>query len=274
MTSHSRVEPIVRYLILCVFSVVTVGPLVVVAITAFYKPGTPISGVSLPHSLNWGTFRSAWDSGAFAAAFRSSGLVAFAVVALVTLGSISAGYAFGTMNFRGRKPLFYLFLAGIVLPYVVMIVPIYFEFQDFHLVDSYWGLILPETGLYLAFGVFWMQAYFASVPRSLIEAARIDGASSFRILWQILVPLGKPVILTLMMLTFLSSWNEYLVPLVMSGNGDIQTVSLGLASFQGQHLTDQPSLAAASIIVAGPAVAVYALTQRSFFRGLLQGAVK
>ena len=273
MTARRR-EAAVRYFILTVFSVVTIGPLLVVGLTAFYKPGSPITGVALPHQLNWGTFRAAWDSGAFAAAFRSSGLIAFAVVTLVTLGSISAGYAFGTMEFRGRKPLFYLFLAGIVLPYVVMIVPIYLEFQSFHLVDSYWGLILPETGLYLAFGVFWMQAYFASVPRALIEAARIDGASSFRILWQILVPLGKPVILTLMMLTFLSSWNEYLVPLVMSGNGSIQTVSLSLASFQGQHLTDQPSLAAASLIVAGPPVLVYAFTQRAFFRGLLQGAIK
>jgi ABC-type glycerol-3-phosphate transport system permease component len=94
------------------------------------------------------------------------------------------------------------------------------------------------------------------------------------VLVQILLPIARPVIATLMMLTVLSSWNEYLVPLILDGDGRIQTVSLGLASFQGQHLTDVPSLSAAAIIVALPAVMIYLITQRSFFRGLLQGAIK
>jgi raffinose/stachyose/melibiose transport system permease protein len=178
------------------------------------------------------------------------------------------------MRFPGHRVLFYVFLSGMVVPYVVLVVPIYIEFQNTHLLDSYWGVILAESGLYLPFGVFWMHAFFTSVPRSLIESGHLDGASSLRVLVQILLPIGRPVIATLMMLTFLSSWNEYLVPLILAGDGRIQTVSLGLASFQGQHLTDVPSLSAAAIIVALPAVMIYLITQRSFFRGLLQGAVK
>jgi raffinose/stachyose/melibiose transport system permease protein len=165
-------------------------------------------------------------------------------------------------------------MAGIVTPYVALVVPMYFEFEQLGLLGGYWAFILPETGLYLGFGVFWMYTAFGAVPESLVEAAVLDGASSLQVLVRVLLPLLRPSLITLMMLTFLSSWNEYLVPLVMGGSGEKTTVSLGLASFQGQHLTDVPSLAAGSLLVAGPALGVYVLTQRTFFRGLLEGATK
>ncbi len=263
-----------KYVFLAVASLITLAPLVVVALTSFLKPGQPVSGVALPSHLNWATFSYAWSSGQFSTAFRTSAIIAIVVVLTVTAFSISSGYALGTMRFRGRKAVLYLFLAGIVVPYVALILPIYFQFQQLHILGSIWALILPECGLYLGFGVFWMHAFFASVPRSLIEAARIDGASSLRILTRVLLPIARPAVTTLMTLTFLSSWNEYLVPLVLGTGGHAETVSLGLASFQGQHLTDVPSLAAASLIVAGPAVLLYLLTQRTFFRGLLEGAIK
>jgi raffinose/stachyose/melibiose transport system permease protein len=272
MTTRSLAP--LRYGFLAFLSLVTIAPLLVVAVTAFNPPTTPVAGFQWPKQFTLESFANAWVAGDFGAAFGSGGLVTVAVVLIVTAGSISAGYAFGTMRFPGSRLLYYVFLIGIVTPYVVLVVPIYLEFQSLGLLGTHWGLILPEAGMYLGFGVFWMQAFFASIPRSLIEAARLDGASSFRILIEILLPLARPAITTLMMLTFLSSWNEYLVPLVMAGYGNIQTVSLGLASFQGQHLTDIPSLAAASILVAAPAVLVYVITQRTFFRGLLQGAVK
>jgi raffinose/stachyose/melibiose transport system permease protein len=264
----------VRYAVLGLASVLTLLPLVIVALVALFKPGTPITGVAVPSHPTFSAFPHAWDIGAFGQALRTSGVVSIAVVLIVTTMSILAGYAFGTMKFRGSSALFYLMLAGMTVPFNVMIVPLYFQFQSLRLADTYWGLILPESGIYLAFGVFWMRAYFLAVPRALIEAARIEGASSFRILWQILVPIGKPAILTLMMLTFLASWNEYLVPLVMSSSNSLQTVPLRLANFQGQYVSDIPSLAAASLIVAGPAVIVYVFTQRTFFRGLLHGAIK
>ncbi|CAN5537450.1 carbohydrate ABC transporter permease [soil metagenome] len=263
-----------RYGFLAFLSLVTIAPLLVVAITAFNPPNTPVAGFEWPEQFTLEAFGNAWVAGGFGGAFVSGGIVTIAVVLIVTAGAISAGYAFGTMRFRGSRVLYFVFLLGIVTPYVVLVVPLYLQFQSIGLLGTYWALILPEAGMYLGFGVFWMQAFFASIPRSLIEAARLDGASSFRILVEILLPLAKPAITTLMMLTFLSSWNEYLVPLVMAGYGNIQTVSLGLASFQGQHITDIPSLAAASVIVAAPAVLVYVITQRTFFRGLLQGAVK
>jgi raffinose/stachyose/melibiose transport system permease protein len=267
-------ETVTRYLLLTLVALGTLAPLVIVVLTSFQKPGAAVSGISWPHDWNWHTFRSAWDAGQFGQAFRASAIISIAVVAIVTCASIAGGYACATMRFPGNRLLFYVLLSGMVVPYVVLVVPIYIEFQNVHLLNSYWGLILAESGLYLPFGLFWMHAFFASVPRSLIESGTLDGANSFRVLVQILLPIARPVVATLMMLTFLSSWNEYLVPLILDGDGHIQTVSLGLASFQGQHLTDVPSLSAAAIIVALPAVMIYLVTQRSFFRGLLQGAIK
>jgi len=271
---HTRRDVAVRYAILVAASVLTLAPLVVVAIVSFFPPGTQLDGVSIPPHPTFAAYAHAWRFGDFGQALTTSAIVAIPVVAIVTTLSVLAGYAFGTMRFVGSRALFYVILAGMTVPFNVMIVPLYFDFQRVHLTDSYWGLIVPESGIYLAFGVFWMRAFFASVPPSLIESARLDGASSLRILWRILVPIGKPAILTLMMLTFLASWNEYLVPLVMSSSNQLQTVPLRLANFQGQYLTDVPSLAAASFIVAGPAIATYVATQRTFFRGLLQGALK
>lgn len=264
----------IRLGLLVAAALVTVLPLLVVVLVAFNPPGTPISGVSLPRHWSLSAFSHAWEFGQFGTALRSSGIVSLAVVAIVVIGSTLAGYGFAVLRFWGSNALFYLILAGMSVPFTVMIIPLYFHFQSLGLANSYLGMILPESGMYLAFAVFWMRAFFLSVPGSLIEAARIDGANSLRILVSVLLPIARPALLTLTLLTFLSSWNEYLVPLVMASSNSLQTAPVRLASFQGQYLTDTPSLAAAALIVAGPPVVLYLLTQRTFFRGLLEGAIK
>jgi raffinose/stachyose/melibiose transport system permease protein len=265
---------VARYGLMVLGSVITLAPLVVVGFTAFLPPGTPTNGFAVPHELHWSTFSSAWESGGFAAAFRTTSIVAALVVLLVTVCSVLAGYGLSVLRFRGHRVLLYVFMSGIVTPYVALVIPMYFQFRSLGLLGGYPALVLAEAGLYLGFGVFWMTAFFRSIPRSLVEAALLDGAGPARILWSIFLPVSRPAVVTLMMLTFLSSWNEYLVPLILGSAQHTPTVSLGLASFQGQHITDIPSLAAASLIVAAPAVLLYVLTQRTFFRGLLDGAVK
>lgn len=263
-----------RYGLLVVGSLITLLPLVVVGVTAFFPPGTPVDGFSLPDELHWGTFATAWRDGGFSEAFRTTLVVGALVVAIVVVCAVLAGYALAVLPFRGQRVLLYVFMAGIVTPYVALVIPMYFQFRSLGLLGGYRSLVLAEAGLYLGFGVFWMTSFFRSIPTTLLEAARLDGASSLRILWSIYLPVSRPAVITLMMLTFLSSWNEYLVPLILGGASSTPTVALGLASFQGQHLTDIPSLAAASLIVAVPAVVLYVATQRTFFRGLLDGAVK
>ena len=201
-------------------------------------------------------------------------IVAVTVVAVSTVLSILSGYAFGLMRFRGATALFYVFLLGLMVPIEAMIVPLYFDFRDLDLTDTYWALILPQIGLSVAFGTFWMRAFFLSTPRSLVEAARIDGASSWTTLWRVLVPFGRPAILTMMVLVFMWTWNEFLLALVMVSSEDQRTAPLGLAFFQGQHTSDLTLLAAGSVIVATPVVIVYVFLQRHFIRGMLTGAVK
>jgi raffinose/stachyose/melibiose transport system permease protein len=269
----SRREQSLNYAILLFFSALALYPIVGIVLTALAPAGEPTS-FGAPSSLHFSNFSAAWTDGHFAHYLRSSAIVSCSVVAVSTVLSIMSGYAFGLMRFRGATALFYLFLLGLMVPEEAMIVPLYFDLRHFSLTDTYWALILPQIALSVAFGTFWMRAFFLSTPRSIVEAARIDGARSWTTLWRVLVPFGRPAILTMMVLVFMWTWNEFLLALVMVSSEDLRTAPLGLAFFQGQHTSDLTLLASGAVIVATPVVIVYVLLQRHFIRGMLSGAVK
>ncbi len=273
MTS-GRVERTVTYCVLLLFVVLAMAPLAGVVLAAMHPSGSLISGVSLPSSLSFATFGDAWRQGQFDQLMRSSAIVAVAVVAFTSLLSIPAGYAFGTMRFPAANLLFYVMLTGIVVPFEALIVPLYYNFRDVGLTDSYWGLILPQTALSISFGTFWMRAFFRSVPPELSDAARVDGASSWRILWRVLVPIGRPAILTMVLLVFMWTWNEFLLALVMISDETHRTAPLGLSAFQSRYGVDVPGVSAAAVFVAAPVVILYVLLQRQFLRGMLAGSIK
>ena len=201
-------------------------------------------------------------------------IVAVVVVGVAGVFSIMSGYAFGLMRFRGQNALFYVFLLGLMVPMEAIIVPLYYDFRDLGLTNTYWGLILPQIATSVAFGTFWMRAFFRGVPRSLVEAARIDGASSWFTLWRVLLPLARPAVLTMTVLLFMWTWNEFLLALVMVSDEGLRTAPLGLSFFQGRNTSDLTLLAAGSVIVALPVVILYVFLQRHFIRGMLTGAVK
>jgi len=242
-------------------------------LTALQTPGEPAT-FGAPGGFHPGNFATAWDEGNFSSYLRSSLIVAVAVVAASTLLSIPAGYAFGMMRFRGEQALFYLFLLGLMVPLEATIVPLYYDFRDLALTDTYAALILPQVGVSLAFGTFWMRAFFRSVPRSLVEAARIDGSSAWSTLWRVLLPAARPAVVTMMVLIFMWTWNEFLLALVMVSDEGLRTAPLGLAFFQGRNTTDFALLAAGAVIVATPVVLLYVFLQRHFIRGMLSGAIK
>jgi raffinose/stachyose/melibiose transport system permease protein len=268
-----RGEQAVNYAILAFFSLVALYPVVGILLTALAPPGE-LTGFGIPSSIDLGNFREAWVEGHFSTYLRSSAIVAVSVVAASTVLSILSGYAFGTMRFRGSTMLFYAFLLGLMVPTEALVVPLYFDLRELELTDTYWALILPQVALSVAFGTFWMRAFFRATPRSLLEAARVDGASSWTTLWHVLVPFGRPAILTMMVLVFMWTWNEFLLALVMVSSENLRTAPLGLAFFQGQHTSDFSLLAAGAVIVATPVVLVYVFLQRHFIRGMLSGAVK
>jgi raffinose/stachyose/melibiose transport system permease protein len=263
MTS-GRTERVFNYTVLILFSVIALFPLVAVAVQALHLPDLDLS-----------TFGAAWRQGHFGTYMRNSLVVAVSVVVVATVLSIMSGYALGTMDFRGGNALFYLFLAGLMIPSETVVVPLYFDLRSLHLDNTLPGLMLPQIAQSVAFGTFWMRAYFRSVPRSLLEAARMDGASSWSTLWRILVPVGRPAILTMVVLTAMWTWNEFLLALVIINSDEgLRTAPLGLSFFQGQHQTDYPLLMAGALIVAAPVVIVYVFLQRHFIAGMLSGAIK
>jgi raffinose/stachyose/melibiose transport system permease protein len=169
-----------------------------------------------------------------------------------------------------------LLLVGLVLPYEVTVLPLYQLLSGWGLIDTYWALILPQVGLSVPLGVFWMRTFFASVPTEILEAARMDGASRFQILRRVLLPIAGPAVATLSTILFLFTWNEFLLALVLvPGNQAVQTAPLALSFFAGTDRASNPSVtAAAAVLVALPIVAAYVILQRRLITGLTAGAVK
>lgn len=258
----------------------TYGVLLVAALFALYPMGLILFTAVQPEQIGAGTgfeldnFATAWNRGRFGSYLETSVIVSVSVVLISTLLASLAGYAFGTMRFRGSSILFYLLLLGLMVPSEAVVIPLYYDFRTLGLLDSYTSLIFPQVAQSLAFGTFWMRAYFRSSSREVIEAARIDGASHFRIFWSILMPMGRPAIITMMVLVFMWTWNEFLLPLVMITDESMRTAPLGLAFFKGQYTSGESLLAAGAVLVALPVVVFYIFAQRHFIRGMVEGSVK
>jgi raffinose/stachyose/melibiose transport system permease protein len=260
----ANAERAASYAILTAFAVVALFPLAAIAVQAVQLPDLDLSA-----------FGTAWRRGRFGTYLGNSVIVTGVVVAAATLLSVPAGYALGTMRFPGANALFYVFLLGLMIPTEAIVVPLLFDLRALRLDNTYPGLMLPQIAQSVSFGTFWMRAYFRSVPRSLLEAARVDGASSWTTLWRILVPVGRPAIVTMIVLIFMWTWNEFLLALMIINSAeDLRTAPLGLSFFQGQYQTDYALLMAAALIVAAPVVIVYLFLQRHFITGMLSGALK
>lgn len=272
--SVSRAERALTYAFLALFSLFAAAPIVLVLFAAMQDPHAQLGGIPLPTGFHVGTFKAAWSTGHFSAYMRSSLIVTLSVVGITMVLSTLAGYAFGTIRFPLSNVLFYVFILGLIVPEEALIFPLYFDLQKLNLLNTYWALIIPQSGLSLSFGVYWMRAFFRSAPRQLAEAGRMEGASSLVIFVRILIPLAKPALSTLAVLTFMWNWNEFLLPLIMVTSDSLRTLPLGLAYFQVGHLTNQVELAAASVLVALPVVIVYVFLQRRFIGGMLSGAIR
>jgi raffinose/stachyose/melibiose transport system permease protein len=263
------------YVVLAVFCVVALYPIISIVFLAFHKKSDLVTGFSLPSTFSPHTFVAAWDEGGFAQGIWGSFLVAATVTVVSAVLCIGTGYAFGTMRFPGSTLLFNLIILGLIFPYEATVIPLYYDFRDLHLSGSYWTLILPQIGQSVTLGTFWMRAFFRTTPRALVEAGRVDGAGHFRILRNILLPLARPALLTLCLLIFMYTWNEFLLALVMLQGSNNTTAPLGLSYFADVSRGGDPTkVAAASVIVALPVVVIYLILQRHFIRGVLAGAIK
>lgn len=262
------------YGLLTVLAAAVVVPFLNVFLASMQPSGKPVTGMSWPQRWSLDNYREAWSVAGFSELMRSSLVIAVGVVPATLVLAALAGYALGTMRLPGGDGVAALFVAGLTIPVELVVVPLYFDLRGIGLTDSYLGVILVEIALFLPFGVFWMRTHFRAAPASLVEAARIDGASSLTILFRVLLPLARPPLMTLGVLVFMWSWNQFLLVLVLVQDATKRTAPAGLGFFVGQNNTDVPMLAAGTIVVMLPITIVYLVFQRSFVAGLLQGAFK
>ena len=275
MTRHAWWRLLPNYLLLSAFLLIVLVPIIGLVFSAFKTDIEVIKGpLSLPTQVNLDTFKDAWTTGRFNFFFRNSVFVTVVVVAVSVLLSTLTGYAFALLPVPGRKILFPLLLVGYMVPFEAVIIPLYHMMDRIGLTDTYWALILPQIGLSVSFGTLWMSSFFKTAPSELVDAAAIDGCNRWQVLWRVLWPLARPAILTLVVLIFMWTWNEFLLALVMVQQETMRTLPVGLAFFQGRYSANIPLMAAGSLIVAGPILLVYILFQRHFIRGMMGGAVK
>lgn len=199
--------------------------------------------------------------------YLNSIIVSVSTVLLQILTSSLGAFAFARLRFRGRESLFLLYLATLMIPFQVTMIPNYILVARFlQWRDTYQALVLPTS--FSAFSTFLLRQYFKGIPLEMDEAARMDGAGSFRIWWQIILPLSGAVLATLAIFNFQAAWNDFLWPLVIINKELMRTIPIGLASFQGQYSTEWNLLMAGSVIALLPVLVIYIIGQNWFVRGI------
>ncbi len=262
------------YGLLTVFLLAAVMPFIGIFMLAF-KDVTELGNgpFALPEVWHFENFVEAWQGARFGDYFTNSLIVVIPTVAISVVLALMAGYAFGTMRFRGETVLLLLILLGLMVPFEAVIIPLWQLMGALKIRDTYWALILPQVALSFAFGTFWMRAHFKGLPEDLIDAAVVDGCGSWGVLWRVLLPLSTPALLSLIVLLFMWTWNEFLLVLVMA-TGDRWTMPVGLALLRGRYASDPTLMAAGATMLSLPVIIVYVLFQRQFIRGLVGGALK
>jgi multiple sugar transport system permease protein len=226
----------------------------------------------IPDSLHLDGYRYVFETGRFGRWFLNSTIVAFTTVVSNLVFCSLAGYAFARMHFRGSRVLLALMLATLVIPFQLTMIPTFLLFKHLGLIDSLGALILPS--LVTPFGVFLLRQFFVSLPREIEEAAWIDGCSRLAILGKVVLPLARPALSTVAVLTLLAVWNDLTWPLIAINSDTRYTVQLGLATYQGAHRTEWSAVMAGNVLVTMPIVIAFLLAQRTFIRSLTSTAVK
>ncbi len=220
----------------------------------------------------WGNYLRVSDRYPFGRFFLNSINISLIVVVFQVLTSSMAGFSFARLKFKGREALFALYLATLMVPFHVTLVPTFVMMRNFDWVDTHFSLILPS--LVSAFGTFLMRQFFVTIPIELEESARIDGCTPFGIFARVFMPLSKPALATLSVFTFMGTWNDYIKPLIFINSINKMTVPLGLASMQGHYSTDWPVLMAGTVIALLPVLVVFLLAQEYFVQGITLSGIK
>jgi multiple sugar transport system permease protein len=268
------VGTIALYLVLSLGAIVMLTPLFQMITTSFKTSGEAlrVPPTLLPAHPSLEAYHTVLTQAPFGLWFRNSVIVAVSVTALILFTSSLAGYIFAKFKFPGRDLLFTLLLGTLMVPFPVVLIPIYLIVNNLHLLNTLFALIVPST--VSAFGIFLMRQFIAAIPDDLIDAARLDGASEFGIYWRLIRPQLGPAMGALGIFTFLASWNDYLWPLIAINDQDKMTLPLALAFFNSSHATRYDLVMAAAVLIVLPVIAAFLFFQRQFINALVLSGMK
>ncbi len=269
-----RPRNIDAYIVLTVGGLLMVFPFVYQLIMSLstQAEATSVPPTLWPESLQFGNYAAVFELLPFANQFGVSVGITVLRVGFQLVLCAMAGYAFARMRFRGSAVLFALLLSILMVPSQIYLIPQYSIIQNLDLLNTVLGIALP--GLFSAFGTFLLRQHFIALPEELEEAARLDGANQWQIFWKVMLPLSGPALASVAILTTISSWNDLLWPLVVSTYEKNMPLAVGLATLQGQHITNYPVMMAASIMAMAPILILFLVLQRRVVDGLAHSGMK
>ncbi|WP_042224182.1 carbohydrate ABC transporter permease [Oceanobacillus manasiensis] len=227
-----------------------------------------------PEVLKWQNYINAWIDGNFVRYLFNTVLVSTVTIILTVGISLSMAYAFTRMTWKWNKFFFVIILLGIMIPIHATLLPNFTIFRSIGLTDSYWGLILPYTAVSVPFSTFILTGFMRSIPRAVEESAVMDGASIYRIVFQIILPLTKPAIVTVIVTTFLNVWNEFIMAYTFISDDSLKTLPFSVMNFAGQYSSDYGSQFAVMVLTSIPAIIIYVIFNEQITKGVTAGSVK
>jgi multiple sugar transport system permease protein len=260
--------------LLAAVALVTLFPLAWMFAVSLMSPGeaSTYPPPLVPSHPTLANYRELFSHAGMGRYLANSVLLSLAVTLLSLALNVAAGYAFAKLQFAGRERIFKLLLGALVIPAQVAMVPLFLLLKEMGLVNSYGGVIVPAMAS--IFGIFLVRQYALSIPEDLLEAARIDGAGEVTIFRLVVVPVLKPIIVTLAVFTLLGTWNDFMWPLIVLTDSDLYTLPVALASLSREHVADNELMMAGSVVTTLPVLVVFIALQRYYVQGLMAGSVK
>ncbi|WP_409341563.1 carbohydrate ABC transporter permease [Paenibacillus sp. MBLB4367] len=256
------------HLILVLGAIVMVVPFIWMLLTSVKSLGesTQIPPVIFPKTFRWSNYSNVIDALPFLTFYWNTIVTTVAKTIGQLIFCALAAYAFARLEFPGRNFLFLLMLSVLMVPGQVFIIPQYMIMKHLGWLNSLQALIVP--GLFSAFGTFLLRQFFMTMPKEMEEAAKLDGCNQFTIFWRIMLPLAKSGLVALAIFTILWSWNDLMWPMIVNNSPEKMVLSVGLASLQGEHTTDYPTMMAGSVLAIWPMIVLFLVFQRSFIEGI------
>lgn len=260
---------------LMLFSIGCIFPIIWIIYSSFKtKEEFMMNIVSLPEQIQFDNYIKAWVEGKLHVNFVSSLLNSLVTVFFVIFLSFCVGYVLSRYKFRGRNFIYTLFLVGMMTPIYALIVPLFIQMQNLHMDNKFYTLIIPYIAIRLPLSVFLFESFVKTIPIELEEAAYMDGATPVKTMFSIILPLSRPIVATVLILSFLDTWNEFPFALTLVSDKALRTIPVALTNFQGQFTTDYTTLMAALVISSLPVIIVYLCFSKKIIQGMTAGAVK